>query len=93
MPAKPKGVRRALAAKSGTTQTPHSPEVVMSNVETHLAKQETLEECNIPLEIATITTLLGQQQESIKENSELITTTSAEIFELEPVVDKIEEEF
>ncbi|KAM5517222.1 hypothetical protein FOXYSP1_04173 [Fusarium oxysporum f. sp. phaseoli] len=55
--------------------------------------QETIEECNVPLEIAAIKTLLGQQQDSIEENGELITTAGAKIFELEPVINKIEEEF
>ncbi|KAL7765331.1 hypothetical protein ACKLNR_003247 [Fusarium oxysporum f. sp. zingiberi] len=55
--------------------------------------QETIEECNVPLEIAATKTLLGQQQDSIEENGELITTAGAKIFELEPVINKIEEEF
>ncbi|EXM02199.1 hypothetical protein NOF04DRAFT_21785 [Fusarium oxysporum II5] len=52
--------------------------------ETPLDQQETIEECNVPLEIAAIKTLLGQQQDSIEENGELITTAGAKIFELEP---------
>ncbi|KAL9572518.1 hypothetical protein ACKAV7_003351 [Fusarium commune] len=55
--------------------------------------QEILEESDVSHEIATIKTLLDQQQESIEDNSELITIAGAKIFELEPVIDKIEEEF
>ncbi|KAI7760759.1 hypothetical protein LZL87_007971 [Fusarium oxysporum] len=54
---------------------------------------EILEESDVSHEIATIKTLLDQQQESIEDNSELITIAGAKIFELEPVIDKIEEEF
>ncbi|RYC94631.1 hypothetical protein BFJ63_vAg2505 [Fusarium oxysporum f. sp. narcissi] len=61
--------------------------------ETLLDQQETIEDCNVPLEIAAIKTLLGQQQDSIEENGELITIAGAKIFELEPVINKIEEEF
>ncbi|KAJ4118208.1 hypothetical protein NW760_008204 [Fusarium oxysporum] len=72
--------------------TPTQTEIDMVIEETPL-DQETIEECNVPLEIAAIKTLLGQQQDSIEENGELITTAGAKIFELEPVINKIEEEF
>ncbi|RKL41353.1 hypothetical protein BFJ72_g5780 [Fusarium proliferatum] len=54
--------------------------------------QETLEEFNASREIAAMKARLDQQQEDIEDNSELITIAGAQISELEPVVDKIEEE-
>ncbi|EXA43858.1 hypothetical protein FOVG_08709 [Fusarium oxysporum f. sp. pisi HDV247] len=83
----------AQAVQAGQASTPPSTEIDMVIEETPLDQQETIEECNVPLEIAAIKTLLGQQQDSIEENGELITTAGAKIFELEPVINKIEEEF
>ncbi|KAF5721820.1 hypothetical protein FGLOB1_69 [Fusarium globosum] len=54
--------------------------------------QETLEEFDASREIAAMKARLDQQQEDIEDNSELITIAGAQISELEPVVDKIEEE-
>ncbi|KAJ4057007.1 hypothetical protein NW758_001433 [Fusarium oxysporum] len=82
----------AQAVQAGQASTPPSTGIDMVIEETPL-DQETIEECNVPLEIAAIKTLLGQQQDSIEENGELITTAGAKIFELEPVINKIEEEF
>ncbi|KAF6522959.1 hypothetical protein HZS61_014487 [Fusarium oxysporum f. sp. conglutinans] len=83
----------AQAVQAGQASTPPSTGIDMVIEETPLDQQETIEECNVPLEIAAIKTLLGQQQDSIEENGELITTAGAKIFELEPVINKIEEEF
>ncbi|VZH89937.1 unnamed protein product [Fusarium fujikuroi] len=55
-------------------------------------KQETLEEFDASREIAAMKARLDQQQGDIEDNSELITIAGAQISELEPVVDKIEEE-
>ncbi|KAL5601823.1 hypothetical protein FOBRF1_009356 [Fusarium oxysporum] len=77
----------AQAVQAGQASTPPSTEIDMIIEETPLDQQETIEECNVPLEIAAIKTLLGQQQDSIEENGELITTAGAKIFELEPVSD------
>ncbi|KAF4500298.1 hypothetical protein FAGAP_3527 [Fusarium agapanthi] len=79
--------RRALQALA-----PPSTEIDMAKTETSL-DQETLEEFDGSPDIAAVHTRLDQQQQDIEENSGLITIAGAKIFELEPVIDKIEKEF
>ncbi|KAF5652287.1 hypothetical protein F25303_3414 [Fusarium sp. NRRL 25303] len=68
-----------------------STDIDMANSETP-PDQETLEEFDASREIAAMKARLDQQQEDIEDNRELITIAGAQISELEPVVDKIEEE-
>ncbi|KAF5555440.1 hypothetical protein FPHYL_8229 [Fusarium phyllophilum] len=73
-------------------RAPSSTDVDMANTEIPL-DQETREEFDASRDIAAMKTRLDQQREDIDENSELITIAGAKIFELEPVVNKLEKEF
>ncbi|KAF4960909.1 hypothetical protein FGADI_559 [Fusarium gaditjirri] len=84
--------RKVLDAQAGQAFTSPSTEIDMVTEET-LLNQETIEEFDVSHEIAAFKTRLDEQHGLIDENSALITTAGAKIFELEPVIDKIEEEF
>ncbi|KAF5661060.1 hypothetical protein FCIRC_11986 [Fusarium circinatum] len=88
----PSRKRRILQAQAAPARAPPSTDIDMLNMETGL-DQETLQEFDGSPDIAAVHTRLDQHQQDIKENSELITIAGAKIFELEPVIDKIEKEF
>ncbi|KAF5580865.1 hypothetical protein FPANT_9162 [Fusarium pseudoanthophilum] len=83
---------RALQEQSAPALAPSSTEVDMVDTETPL-DQDTLEEFDASREIAAIKTRLDRQDGDTEENRELITIAGAKIFELEPVVNKMEDEF
>ncbi|KAF5645266.1 uncharacterized protein FTJAE_2516 [Fusarium tjaetaba] len=84
---------QALQEQSAPALAPPSTEVDMADMETPLDQQDTLEEFDASREIAAIKTRLDRQDGDTEENRELITIAGAKIFELEPVVNKMEDEF
>ncbi|KAG5746750.1 hypothetical protein H9Q69_003267 [Fusarium xylarioides] len=88
--------RRALQAlreQSAPALAPPSSDIDMTNTETPPDQQETLVEFDASRDNFAVKTRLDQQDEDIEENRELIAIAGAKIFELEPVVNKIEDEF